>query len=141
WLLGLADAEEELDAEEVLRQINEERAAAAFPQVTDVALVEAALADRRRHYKDVTLEALDQAPSSVLVDALTRAVEQATLGGESPAPLLIEELASAYELRATGALERGAVVVRDSLTEVRKNAASGEDVVSNGIARLERAVR
>ena len=38
----------------------------------DVALVDTVLADRRRHFKDVTLSALERVSSNLLVDALTR---------------------------------------------------------------------
>ena len=107
WLVALAEAEDEIDADAVLRDINEDRAVAGLPEVRDLALVEAALTERRRHYKDVTLAALEQVPSNVLVEALTAAVEEATSGGELHAPLLIEEIASAYELRAAHAIEKG----------------------------------
>jgi hypothetical protein len=141
WLVGLAEAADAIDAEQVLRDINEERAVAGFPEVRDVALVEAALTERRRHYKDVTLAALEHVPSSVLVDALTAAVEEATSGGELHAPLLIEEIASSYEVRAAHAIDRGAAGISDLVEGVRRSAPAGEPSVASGVARLERAVR
>jgi hypothetical protein len=141
WLVALAEAEDEIDPDEVLRDINEDRAVAGLPEVRDLALVEAALAERRRHYKDVTLAALEQVPSSVLVEALTAAVEEATSGGELHAPLLIEEIASAYELRAAHAIDKGATGISDLVEAVRRSAPSGETSVASGVARLERAVR
>jgi hypothetical protein len=141
WLVGLAEAADAIDAEQVLRDINEERAVAGFPEVRDVALVEAALTERRRHYKDVTLAALEQVPSSVLVDALTAAVEEATSGGELHAPLLIEEIASSYEVRAAHAIDKGAAGISDLVEVVRRSAPAGEPSVATNVARLERAVR
>ena len=141
WLVALAQAEDEIDADDVLRDINEDRAVAGLPEVRDLALVEAALSERRRHYKDVTLAALEQVPSNVLVDALTTAVEEATSGGDLHAPLLIEEIASAYELRAAHAIEKGATGVSELVEAVRRSAPAGEASVATNVSRLERAVR
>jgi hypothetical protein len=55
--------------------------------------------------------------------------------------LLIEELASAYELRAAQAIDQGAAAIHDSVEAVRKSAPTGEAAVASGISRLERAVR
>lgn len=141
WLVDLAEAEDQIDAEQVLRDINEERAVSAFPAIRDVALVEAELAERRRHYKDVTLAVLDQLNSRVLLEALTAAVEAATSGGELHAPLLIEELASAYELRAAQAIDKGATQIQGFVEAVRKSAPAGDAPVANEVSRLEHAVR
>jgi hypothetical protein len=141
WLVALAQAEDEIDAEDVLRDINEDRAVAGLPEVRDLALVEAALSERRRHYKDVTLAALEQVPSNLLVEALTAAVEEATSGGDLHAPLLIEEIATAYELRAAHAIEKGATGVSELVEAVRRSAPAGEASVATNVSRLERAVR
>lgn len=141
WLVALAQAEDEIDADDVLRDINEDRAVAGLPEVRDLALVEAALSERRRHYKDVTLAALEQVPSNVLVEALTAAVEEATSGGDLHAPLLIEEIATAYELRAAHAIEKGATGISELVEAVRRSAPAGEASVATNVSRLERAVR
>ena len=140
WMVAFAEAEAAIDAEEVLRDINEDRAVAGFPEVRDVALVDTVLADRRRHFKDVTLGALERVPSNLLVDALTRAVTESTADGEQHAPLLIDEIIHDYGLKATDAIEKGAVAVGGMVDAVRAKASAGTAAVSAEISRLEHAV-
>jgi hypothetical protein len=141
WLVGLGEAEDEINAAEVLRDINEDRKVAGFPEVRDVALIEEALAEQRRHYKEATLSALENVASEVLVEAITRAVAKTTSNGERHAPLLIEDIASAYELRASHAIEKGATSVLGIVEAVRAKVSSGDSAVSPEITRLEQAVR
>lgn len=140
WLVALAEAEESINADAVLRDINEDRVVAGFPEVRDIALVEAALAERRRHFKDVTLAALERLPSAVLLEALTQTVTTTTGHGEQHAPLLIEEIGAAYELRATDALQLGTEAVLGLVDTVRSRVADGA-ALDLDITSLEQSVR
>lgn len=141
WIIALAKAEDQIDFTDVARDVNEDRAVAGFPEIRDLALVEAALVERRRHYKDATLKSLERLPSGLLVEAVTRAVEIGTEGGEQPAPLLIEEIASAYELRATQAIEKGAAAILLKVKVIRSALPASENTVESEVDRLEQAIR
>jgi hypothetical protein len=141
WLVSLAKAEDEIDAEVVLRDINEERGVAGFPEVRDIALVETVLAERRRLYKNVILAALENVASEVLVEAITRTVAEATSNGEGHAPCLIEDITSAYELRASHAIEKGVTAILAIVDAVRSKASGGDSAVSPDITRIEQLIR
>ena len=141
WLVTLADAEHAIETEEVLRDINEDRAVAGFPEVRDPAAVEALLTERRRHYKDIALAALNRVASGLLVDAVTKAVAKSTADGERHAPLLIDEICVAYELRAKDAIEKGAAGIGKILESIRAKAPAGARAVAPEIAQLVRSTR
>jgi hypothetical protein len=108
WVVDFGEITESLDAETVFRDLNEERSLSGFPQIPDVSWVETALDVQRRHFKTVVLEAMDRLPSRLLVAILNKVLTQVTAGGHNHAPILIEEICTAYELQATAALDRGA---------------------------------
>lgn len=141
WIVYLAQAEDAIISEDVLRDINEERAVAGFPTVQEAAAIEAALAERRQFYKGVMMGALSRVPSLVLVEALTKAVGQATAGGHNHAPLLIEELGAAYELQATEALEKGARGIVALVGDATEAIVDGETVLKSYIDEIDSLIR
>ena len=52
----------ELDAEEVLRDINEDRSVSGFPEVRALDQIESELTERKRHYRAAIKDALDRLP-------------------------------------------------------------------------------
>jgi ATPase subunit of ABC transporter with duplicated ATPase domains len=59
WILELAWAFEDIDADELCEIINEERTVSGFSAVSDLSAVEAEIQERRRHYRQVIKSALD----------------------------------------------------------------------------------
>lgn len=136
----LAQLVDQLSAENVAREINEDRAVAGIPEVR-VEQVEAELSERRRYFRDVIKVALDRMPSKALVSALTSAVEGATLGGKVHAPELIDELVDSYEVEAQGFLQAEAENVAKLVRSAREAAGRGESAVRPIVAKLEAVVR
>ncbi|MCB0229609.1 MAG: hypothetical protein KDH90_10845, partial [Anaerolineae bacterium] len=89
---------DELDFEDILRDINEDRAVSGFPEVRALDQIEAELAERKRCYRSAIKDSLDRLPSTTLVQVMTDTVEEVTLGGEDHAPELIDDLVDSYEV-------------------------------------------
>lgn len=136
-----AHAVDELDADAVLRDINEDRSVSGFPEVKSVELIEAELADRRRAYKNAIKGALNRLPSVTLLSALTEAVHGATGGGDDHAPELIDELVDSYAVEVQGVLEKEAETVQKLLRAARDSVGAGEASVLPFIEKIERVVR
>ncbi|MBV5330961.1 hypothetical protein JZU69_00735, partial [bacterium] len=95
-----ADHVEYLTPEEAYRDINEDRSISGFPEVGSVDQVEAELTERRRYYKNAIKSALDRMQPASLVEAMTIAVDSATVGGEVHGPALIDDLVDSYALES-----------------------------------------
>jgi len=106
WILEISWAFEDIDPEELSVIINEERVVSGFPEVSDLSAVEAAIQERRRHYRQVIKSALDNLSPKELVRAVTVAVESATNDGEKHGPILIDDLVDSYEVEAQGFLDK-----------------------------------
>ena len=106
WILEIAWAFEDIDPEELSVIINEERVVSGFPEVSDLSAIEAAVQERRRHYRKAIKSALDNLSPKELVRAVTVAVESATNDGEEHGPILIDDLVDSYEVEAQGFLDK-----------------------------------
>ena len=106
WILEISWAFEDIDPEELSVIINEERVVSGFPEVSDLSAIEAAVQERRRHYRQAIKSALDNLSPKELVRAVTVAVESATNDGEEHGPILIDDLVDSYEVEAQGFLDK-----------------------------------
>lgn len=140
-VLKLAHVAEDLDAGEVLRDLNEDRAVSGFPPVKNVEDVQAELRERLRFYKGAIRDALNTMPPDRLVETMTKAATVGTNGGESHAPALLDELVDAYEKETQGFLSKEAENVSVLVAKARDVAAGGEEVVGRVLDRIEKVVR
>ena len=129
-LLALAASSEEIDAEAVMRDINEDRSIAGVPPVRDLDQVYVELAGRRRHYRDVARALLDRYPTRTLVQLVTELAAKATDGGQSHAPILAEDIIDAYETAAQAFVEGEVSNARKLIEQIRSLAAEGENRIS-----------
>lgn len=106
WIIGIAQAYDEIDASEALSLVNEEREVSGFPKVTDENAFETEIDSRRQHFKSVIRNALNQLDSNELVEVITDVVEDSTDMGDLAAPLLIDDLVDTYEVDAQGFLDK-----------------------------------
>ncbi len=136
-----AHAVDELDADEIRRDINEDRAVSGFPEVKGAELIEAELADRKRAYKNAIKGALNRLPPVTLLGALTEAVHGATGGGEDHAPELIDELVDSYAVEVQSVLEKEAETIQKLLRAARDSVSAGEAAVAPFIEKIERVAR
>lgn len=120
WILAIAQSFEDIDPEELILIINEERIVSGFPEVTDLSVVEAEIQERRQYYRQVIKFALDSLSSKELVETVTDIVEYATEGGEEHGPILIADLIDSYEVEAQGFLEKEEQNIRTLVEKIRE---------------------
>ena len=130
-----------IDPEDVLRDINEDRAVSGFPEVRALDQIEAELAERKRYYRSAIKDALDRLPPTTLVQVMTDTVEGVTLGGEDHAPELIDDLVDSYEVETQGFLQKEAENVHKLIKAARDSAKSGEAAVKPYVDKLDAVAR
>ncbi len=141
FIVEAAYLAEELNPEEVLRDINEDRAVSGFPEVRALDQIEAELAERKRYYRNAIKDALDRLPPTTLVQVMTDTVEGVTLGGEDHAPELIDDLVDSYEVETQGFLQKEAENVHKLIKAARDSANSGEAAVKPYVDKLDAVAR
>jgi hypothetical protein len=127
---------DDLSAEQVLRDVNEDRSVSGFPEVKGIEQVEAELSERKRYYRNAIKDALNRLPPASLVDAMTAAVDQITCGGEDHAPELIDDLVDSYAVETQGFLQKEAESVEKLINAARDSAKSGENAVKPIVDKL-----
>lgn len=132
---------DEIDPDDVLRDINEDRAVCGFPEVRALDQIEAELAERKRYYRSAIKDALDRLPPTTLVQVMTDTVEGVTLGGEDHAPELIDDLVDSYEVETQGFLQKEAENVHKLIKAARDSANSGEAAVKPYVDKLDAVAR
>jgi len=136
-----ANLAEELNPNEVLRDINEDRAVSGFPEVKTVEQIEEELSERKRYYRNTIKEALDRLPSANLVQVMIDTVDGATLSGEDHAPGLIDDLVDSYEVETQPPLQSGAENIHKLIQSAKDAAPSGEAAVKQYVDKIEAAAR
>ncbi|MFZ1536435.1 MAG: hypothetical protein WAT23_03510 [Chromatiaceae bacterium] len=132
---------DDLSAEQVLRDINEDRFVSGFPEVKGVDQVEAEFSERKRYYRNAINDALKRLPTASLVEAMTLAVDGITCGGEDHAPELIDDLVDSYAVEAQEFLQKEAENVQKLIKAARDSAKSEESVLNRIIYKLEAVAR
>lgn len=132
---------DELSAEQVLRDINEDRSVSGFPEVKGIDQVETELSERKRYYRNAIKDALNRLPPASLVEAMFVAVDCVTFGGEDNAPELIDDLVDSYAVETQGFLQKEAENAQKLITAARDSAKSGESVVKPIVDKLEAVAR
>lgn len=132
---------DEIDPEDILRDINEDRAVSGFPEVRALDQIEAELAERKRYYRSAIKDALDRLPPTTLVQVMTDTVEVVTFGGEDHAPELIDDLVDSYEVETQGFLQKEAENVHKLIKAARDAANSGEAAVKPYVDKLDAVAR
>lgn len=141
FIREMAGKVDELEAEEILREINEDRSVSGFPDVKSAELIETELADRKRSYRNAIRSALDRLPAAALLDAMTKTVDGATDGGNSHAPELVDELVDSYAVEVQSVLEKEAETIQKLLRGARDSVSAGEASIAPFIEKLERVTR
>lgn len=141
FIQEIAQVAEELDPDDVMREINEDRAVSGFPEVRAIDQLDAELAERRRHCRSVIKHALNRLSPTILVQVMTDTAEIATLGGEEHAPGLIDDLVDSYEVETQGFLEKEAENVGKLIEAARNAVGSGEAAVQPYVVKIETVAR
>lgn len=141
FIMETAYLAEELYPEDVLRDINEDRAVSGFPEVRALDQIEAELTERKRYYRTAIKDALDRLPPMTLIQVMTETVDGVTSGGEDHAPGLIDDLVDSYEVETQGVLQKEAENVRKIIKAARDHAGSGEAAVKPYVDKLDAVAR
>lgn len=104
FLGGLSEAVSEIDAEQLLREVNEDRDIAGFPQVTSVDLIEEVLRDRRQAWRRSAMDLLNRSQTDIMIEGIYTLVEE--LVDEDRFPEFMHELIADYALRAQPFMSR-----------------------------------
>lgn len=137
----LAHLVDDLDTEEILRSVNEDRSVSGFPEVRSIDLVTEELNQRKRIYRNVIKDALNRLPPSELIGAMTRLVDSTTSNGTVHAPELVDELVDSYAVETQQFLQREAENAEKLIAAAREAAKAGEAAVKPIVDRLESVLR
>lgn len=141
FIMETAYLAEELSPEDVLRDINEDRAVSGFPEVRALDQIAAELTERKRYYRGAIKDALDRLPPMTLIQVMTETVDGVTSGGEDHAPGLIDDLVDSYEVETQGILQQEAENVHKLIKVAREHAGSGEAAVKPYVDKLDAVAR
>lgn len=141
FIQEISDLVECLTVEDILRDINEDRAISGFPEIKSGEQVESELTERKRYFRNAIKEALNRLPPASLIDVMTEAVAAATGGGEDQAPALIDELVDSYEVETQHFLQKEAENVHKLIKATRDSGSAGERAVKPLVDKLEAVTR
>lgn len=142
WLLDLAYAIEDIDLEEIMRDINEDRSIATLAEIKSLDILEDEFTAHRRHYQEAVITALNRLTTFKLVDIITKAVEIATELGDQHPPLLLKDLIEGdYQSKTRKFIENEADNVQKFVDLIYKSVSNGEETVATLLDRMEQVLR
>jgi hypothetical protein len=131
---------ESIDPDDLLRDVNEDRAISGFPEVRGID-IEGELTARRKAYRNTLKNLLDTMASEKLIESMTKTVDEATDGGNAHGPALIDELVDSYEVETQGFLEKESENIATLIKNARAVAPQGEQAVAPIIDKLAKVAR
>ena len=127
---------ENLDIDEIIRDINEDRTVSGFPEVNDYELVENHLIEKKRSCVKLILKRLNNLDTKHLIDIMTRIVDEETANGEIQASSMIEDLVDDYKLHTQNFLEQEFEKIKKLIEVIRDRADDGTDTISPLVDKL-----
>ena len=95
-----------LNIDEIIRDINEDRTVSGFPEINDNELVENHLIEKKRSCVKLILKQLNNLDTLNLINTMTRIVDNETENGETQASSMVEDLVDDYKLHTQNFLEQ-----------------------------------
>ena len=141
FIQEIGDLVECLTVDDILRDINEDRAISGFPEIKSGEQIESELTERKRYFRNAIKEALNRLPPASLIEVMTETVEAATGGGEDQAPALIDELVDSYEVETQHFLQKEAENVHKLIKATRDSGSAGEGAIKPLVDKLEAVAR
>lgn len=132
----IIELSEEINLLEVVRDINEERSIAGFPEISADLELDEHISEIKRSYIKTIITKLNELPSSKLVEVITSLVDDATLGGEIQASSMIDDLVDDYTLHTQQYLEDEADNILKLIDAIRDRAPNGEGHIAKIIDQL-----
>ena len=140
-IMAFSRAVEAISAETVLSDINQDRTVAGFAEVKSPDLVDEALVDRRREYRDCLQRSVERLPPMALARLATELAEEATDFGTEHPPHLIDAFIEAYAVGVHSFLTKEADNIRLLVDRITQAASAGPAAVAPLLERLEKVVR
>jgi len=127
---------ENLDINETIRDINEERQISGFPEVNDYNLVENHLNEKKRSCIKLILKRLNNLDTVHLIKIITNIVDAETANGEIQASSMIEDLVDDYKLHTQSFLEQEFEKIKQLIQVIKDKADDGENIISPLVDKL-----
>ncbi|WP_374545050.1 hypothetical protein [Rhodoblastus sp.] len=132
----LLSAAGDVDVDEVMRDVNEDRSVAGVPPLKDTAQLEAELAARRRHFRDASRDYLDRLPSSDLLQIVVELAANDTGNGARSASALAQDIADAFEAGAQGFMTKERDNIDALIARIRSEADTAKANVAGSVQNL-----
>ena len=141
-IIKIATVFDEINPEDVLTIINEDRSVSGFPAVVDIHAIESEIDNRRRYYRTVILDASKASSDNHSVKVITVVVDSVTKYGNKPAPLLIDDLVDAYEVEAQSNLDNKEETIKEYIEQIRvfANDGAADEILLPIVDQLNQAV-
>ncbi|MBL0320394.1 MAG: hypothetical protein IPP74_14055 [Alphaproteobacteria bacterium] len=140
WIIDLAEAANQIEAEKLLRDINEDRAISGFTEAKNLDAIETEINERIRAYKTAVKKALERLNAEKITDVVTLVVDTTTSFGETHAPVLIDDMVDVYILGIQSFLEHEADKIKDGFKKVLLLVPEGEAKVIASIKLIQAAL-
>lgn len=130
-----------INSDDVLREINADRALSGFSEVRSLEQIEMELEERYRFYTDTIKSALNRLEPMKLVEVVSIVVERTTKSGHDHAPRLVHDLVDRYEMETERFLIAEAENIRKLVEAIKLNSHNGESQIKTQVEKLEMVVR
>ena len=128
WIVALAEAFDEIDKQDLLASINEDRDISGFPKVSDRHALQHELDARRQYYRSTIVNSLSHLSIHHLAKVVTNIVESTTDTGNTHAPIIVDELVDSYAIKVQEFLDEEERKINQLLSRIHKKA---DEEVSN----------
>jgi len=130
-----------VDVDIILRDINEDRMIAKFPEIDNPEPILTAIADKKRIIVKAILSRLNQLDIEDLIQTLTKIVDDATSHGEYPSSDIIDDIVDDYKLHVQKFLEEEAEKIEQAIEIIQEKASKGEKVIEPLVDKLLNAIQ
>lgn len=135
FLDALTSAADDLDIDQILREVNEDREIAGFPSVNSTDVVAESLRDRRQNWRRAAMATLERAPTAEMAEAMFMLVDK--VAEEQRFPRFLHELIDDYALRAQPFMAREIAGAERIVAKARELAGTRPDALPPLIEALK----
>lgn len=136
WIVEFAYTVENIEPQDILRHINEDRSVSGFPELRGVEQIEIELLDRQRYFTDTIKDALNRFSSDKLIGVVTRIVEVTTNLGKDHGAHLVHDLIDRYESDANNYLKPEFENIEKLAEAIRQASPKGEATIKPLVDKL-----
>lgn len=135
FLDALTSAADDVNIEQVLREVNEDREIAGFPSVSSADVAAESVRDRRQAWRRAAMATLERAPTAEMAEAMFVLVDK--VAGEQRFPRFLHELIDDYGLRAQPFMAREIAGADRLMAKARELAGTRPDALPPLIEALK----